>query len=243
MIGTLHLRVLEAVVAINGNEKVPDLRLDGGTALSAFYLGHRQSEDLDFFGGPGLNAAGFADRLRAMGERHGVVFEPTTVASRGFARLLARDLHDPDALPVKVDLGSTSPFLLAPLEDSEEGIRIASFRDVAAGKLHAASDRFEVRDFIDFHAILERPGQDGRRVDDNIRRARFRALLDDVFATDPGMDVHVVGQGLARGLDRPLVSRFPLRMIAQFTDDEVQASVRLGVDECAKMIDELAPGT
>jgi len=58
-----HLRLLEIVGRAANQYEAPNLRLEGGTALAAYYLGHLESEDLDFFGDPGLNARHFLDAV------------------------------------------------------------------------------------------------------------------------------------------------------------------------------------
>lgn len=45
------------------------LRLDGGTALASYYLGHRESDDLDYFGTPAMHAADVASCMRALLEQ------------------------------------------------------------------------------------------------------------------------------------------------------------------------------
>ncbi|HEX2203197.1 MAG TPA: nucleotidyl transferase AbiEii/AbiGii toxin family protein [Longimicrobium sp.] len=238
VIGELHLRVLHAVARANESAGIPDLRLDGGTALAAYYLHHRQSEDLDFFGGPALNARELGERVREEALRDGVSLEPAGPSSTGFARYVARDLENGSSEAVKVDIAGQSPFLLAPLEPTVEGIRIGSYRDLCANKLHALCDRFEARDFADLHAILHRP-EPGAAVGPDLLRARFHALLEDLVTIDPGLDAKLLGEGLARGVGKPLVSLFPLRLLLPFTDSELQETVRFCMDECVRIVNEV----
>lgn len=235
VIGELHVRVLHAAARANETAAIPDFRLDGGTALSAYYLRHRQSEDLDFFGGPALNARELGERVREEAVREGVSLEPAGPSSTGFARYVARDLHDEGSEAVKVDIAVQSPFLLAPLEPTEDGIRIGSYRDLCANKLHALCDRFEARDFVDLHAILHR-SEPGGVTGPDLLRDRFHDVLRDLTTIDPGLDAKLLGEGLARGLDKPLVSLFPLRMLLPFTDSELQETVRFCMDECARIV-------
>ena len=66
VVSPVHVRILEAVADAEKDYGSLDLRLEGGTALSAYYLIHRQSEDLDLFGSPGMDARDF----RAFVEEH-----------------------------------------------------------------------------------------------------------------------------------------------------------------------------
>jgi hypothetical protein len=240
VIGELHVQVLRAVARANDATEVPDLRLDGGTALAAFYLSHRQSEDLDVFGGLTLNARALGERVRDELAREGVDFEVAGPQTAGFARFIARERDGGEATGVRVDFAATSPFLLESIEPTEEGIGIASFRDVCAGKLHALCDRFEARDYVDLHAILHRPAGN-EPVDETLLRTRFRTLLDDLILIDPGIDARYVGQGFARAMDKPLLSLFPLRLLKPLTDAEIQATLRLCFDECARIVSKLSP--
>src|SRR6476661_3284870 len=48
-----HIRLMQIVARADAAYGAPNLRLDGGTGLAAYYLHHRESEDLDFFSDPG----------------------------------------------------------------------------------------------------------------------------------------------------------------------------------------------
>lgn len=117
--------------------------LTGGTALSAFYLLHRFSEDLDLFtqNGEAMEHAGddvkeVCDRLRI--EHVSVRITPTfkhfQVGAAGdqitlhFARDFAPHLHSPNSF------GS---------------IVVDSIEDIAANKICAALGRTEIKDLID----------------------------------------------------------------------------------------------
>jgi hypothetical protein len=113
--------------------------LAGGTAL-ALHLGHRQSEDLDWFTPETLDT----DDLLA------------SVTGMGF--------------PVEIDQNQTGTFLavvggvkfsvfryrydvLDPFVDAK-GVNLASIRDLAAMKLTALIGRATKRDYVDIHELL-----------------------------------------------------------------------------------------
>lgn len=230
-----HLRLMRAVGDAHRAYGDVGLRLEGGTALAAYYLGHRQSADLDFFGDPALNARDFGEFLRGRIEPAGVVLEPVGLASQGFARYHASEPADPQTPAVLLDFARNSPFQLASPEEVEEGIRVGSYRDLCAGKLHAVCGRFEPRDFLDLSTILAHQLQDSP-ADGEQRRRRFLNLLHDAKAADPGLTVPFIAQSIARGIGRPLVSLFPLRLFAELREEDVQATLRLCVEECAALV-------
>lgn len=52
VVSGLHRKLMTVVATTEADyEGDLDLRLEGGTALAAYHLHHRQSADLDFFGG------------------------------------------------------------------------------------------------------------------------------------------------------------------------------------------------
>ncbi|HEU4884465.1 MAG TPA: nucleotidyl transferase AbiEii/AbiGii toxin family protein [Longimicrobium sp.] len=71
----------------------PNLRLDGGTGLAAYYLHHRESEDLDFFSDPGLNAPAFGEAVRDAAAAEGVRLDSFGGQSLGMVTYIA---HNPD---------------------------------------------------------------------------------------------------------------------------------------------------
>jgi hypothetical protein len=117
---------------------------------------------------------------------------------------------------------------------------VASYRDVCAGKLHAICDRYEPRDFIDLHCILNQHANQKAVPDEIEQRRRIRTLIADLEASDPGLTEVHVGQALARGLQRPIISEFPLRLLIPIEEEAVRRTTRLGLEECAQLTRERA---
>lgn len=211
----------------------PNLRLDGGTALAAFHLGHRVSKDLDFFADYQLNAAAFAEVVQEVGEQHG--FEMRRIGSRsmGFAQFVARDPGV--GIEVQLDLAAASPFHLEPRDVAAEGIRVSSFRDLCAGKLHALCDRYEPRDFVDLYAILTRAAAGGDQPGEAEMRRRFRTMVADLIETDPGLDPLLVGNAVERGRGRPIVERLPYTLFIDIDDVAMQRIIAICSDEAANI--------
>jgi len=121
--------------------------LTGGTALAEFYLGHRLSEDLDFFSEKEFD-------LLALG-----VFLKKAKGVLGFTKIDFQKsnnrnlyfLHFRDEV-LKVE------FTFFPFPRIEEGgikggVQIDSFLDIAVNKLFTIYQRTQARDFIDLYFI------------------------------------------------------------------------------------------
>lgn len=142
--------------------------LAGGTALAAAYLGHRRSEDLDFFTSDSTISAGlhtFLEELQQKGIHVDVERD-----SPSFARLYVGK-H-----PVKVELGVDSPYHLQPSDQKVEGMPVRSLPDLAADKTLALFGRATTRDFVDVYQ-LSRTHYD------------INELMKLAAQKDPGFDV------------------------------------------------------
>jgi len=123
-------------------------RLTGGTALSAFYLEHRVSEDLDFFSPEQVPFYSLERVLKAM----------ECVSEISYTKKFDRNLFQiklQDASPLKVE------FTFYPLKNIEslhtiEGMRVDSFLDIIVNKLCAIADRLDVKDFVDLYWALKK---------------------------------------------------------------------------------------
>jgi hypothetical protein len=228
----LHLDIMRIVAQTEAAYGDVGVRLEGGTALAAYHLGHRESEDLDFFGDLHMDARDFGAALGQRLESSGLELRSGGPATQGFARFVVHSPHDPGT-PVRVDLARTSPYRLEPVDVSEEGVRVASYRDLCAGKMHAICDRFEPRDFIDLNAIARHP--EGGTNPETIR-LRVGGLIDDVSRIDPGLNPALVGQSIERGTQVSIVSMFPLRLLRPVTEQAVQETLRIAIRECARRV-------
>ncbi|MEK7570673.1 MAG: nucleotidyl transferase AbiEii/AbiGii toxin family protein [Patescibacteria group bacterium] len=129
--------VLEKIKGIN---KLKSFYLSGGTALS-LQLGHRESEDLDFFIQNTFNPEVLQQELLQQGKLEQVMIDEGTL----------------NAFMDSVKL----QFLFYPydlLEKSKEwnGIYLSSVIDIACTKLVTVSMRGSKKDFIDIYVILQK---------------------------------------------------------------------------------------
>ncbi len=125
-------------------------RLTGGTALSAFYLEHRSSEDLDFFSSekiPLVALEAFVKTLDFVEETH-----LTKLYDRNLFLLKPRS-----GGPLKVE------FTYYPLMNIEDpvtigSLRVDSFTDIVVNKLCAIADRIEAKDYLDVYCAIKQEG-------------------------------------------------------------------------------------
>ena len=144
MSASLHLEVLgtEALEALRAHARVADAEgfyLAGGTAL-ALQLGHRRSEDFDWFRSRTFDALALAQELVA----RGVPFE---------SRSTARGTLHGAVLATRVSFLEFRYALLDPPLDSGLGFHLAGPRDIGAMKLSAVAQRGARKDFFDLVAL------------------------------------------------------------------------------------------
>lgn len=162
----------KAIEIINQEPNLADFYLSGGTALAAYYLRHRFSDDLDFFifnEPDGIFLSGFAEKLKHELGADSVLFEKLYDRNQFFYKFNHEEL--------KVEF-TKYPF--AQLEHFTEynGIKIDSLRDIAANKLMAMLDRFDPKDFVDLFFLLEQFSLDSIRRD---TESKFGIRIDDIF--------------------------------------------------------------
>lgn len=114
--------------------------LAGGTAV-ALQLGHRVSDDLDFFSPESFNPDTLVHRLSGLGRIEGVEAAPGTVHAR-FEGIRLTFL--------------SYPYPLLDPHVSGLGINLASLRDIGCMKIDAVSSRGSRRDFVDLYTICTR---------------------------------------------------------------------------------------
>ncbi len=120
--------------------------LTGGTALSAFYLQHRLSEDLDFFTERDVRIEEVLDFVKSLPGLKDVQYE------RKYDRKIFL-LRYPEARTMKAE------FTRYPFSRLEAGVaigrvRVDSLRDILANKLMAMTDRLDAKDYIDLYCAF-----------------------------------------------------------------------------------------
>lgn len=127
-----------------------DFTLYGGTAV-ALHLGHRQSQDFDFFGEHSFQPATLLRNLPFMVD---------AVVTQSQADTLSVVI-DRDG-PVRMSFFGVPGFRrLAPVHIvAGNGLRIASLLDLAGTKAAVVQQRAEAKDYVDIDAILREGGID-----------------------------------------------------------------------------------
>jgi hypothetical protein len=145
--------------------------LSGASALSAFYLGHRRSGDLDLFTSERPLVRPVSERLWTALKGAGVGVQVV----RSFESF-AEAVLQTDREQTRVQFAQDSPFRLEPPALRFEGVAVDTLADLAANKLLALYGRAEPRDFVDVYEI--------------VRRGLFEMdrLIDLSGRKDPGLD-------------------------------------------------------
>jgi predicted nucleotidyltransferase component of viral defense system len=124
--------------------------LTGGTALSAFYLGHRLSEDMDFF-------TDSEEKMAPIEFLAGIIKSLPFLDHLHFERLFDRRIFVAtfkDSQILKVEFTSY-PFKSLGDRLVIGTLRVDSLLDIITGKLFAMADRFDPKDFVDLYFVLK----------------------------------------------------------------------------------------
>jgi predicted nucleotidyltransferase component of viral defense system len=124
--------------------------LTGGTALSAFYLGHRLSEDMDFF-------TDSEEKMAPIAFLAGIIKSLPFLDHLHFERLFDRRIFVAtfkDSQILKVEFTSY-PFKSLGDRLVIGKLRVDSLLDIITGKLFAMADRFDPKDFVDLYFVLK----------------------------------------------------------------------------------------
>jgi predicted nucleotidyltransferase component of viral defense system len=161
--------------------------LTGGTALSAFYLAHRLSEDFDLFTSDEPLISVVARKFKSALESLAIHVQEIRSFS-SFWEAVARA----GAESFKIQLAYDSPYMLSALHE-KDGLRIHSLEDIAAGKLLALYGRAEERDFIDIYCIV----RDGK--------ISLGTLTELAKRKDPGLDEYYLQLRLNSQKKSPMI--------------------------------------
>lgn len=122
----------------------------GGTALSSFYLQHRESEDLDLFSEKKFDNQIIFTLMEELGRKHNFTFE-----SRFAEVVYVFNLTFKNKENLKVD------FAYYPYKRIEKGItadklEVDSVFDITTNKLLSITQRTEVKDFVDLYFLFDK---------------------------------------------------------------------------------------
>ncbi len=156
--------------------------LTGGTALSAFFLKHRKSHDLDFFTNIEELISPVSLKLEAYLKKHDLRVERL----RGFHSFVELSVNSSEDSTI-IHLALDSPFRFEQPTVFEEipGLKVDSLIDIATNKLLALFGRAVLRDFIDIYFLVN----EHFSKDELIEKARQK---------DPGFDLYWFGIAMDR---------------------------------------------
>ena len=139
-IKTVEPHTLELLKSLMAIPLLSGTRLVGGTSLALQY-GHRNSVDLDFFGSLNDDLIAFRGCLESLG--HVNVYKETKSIR----------IYDLDGVKIDFVDYSRYPWLSDAIE--EDGLRLASPKDIAAMKINAIEGRGSRKDFVDIYYLLQ----------------------------------------------------------------------------------------
>lgn len=124
--------------------------LSGGTALAEFYLGHRYSDDLDFFTDqknfPQLTVEKTIQDIQQAIRAESIEYRK--IYDRRIFFLKKGDNE------LKIEF-TYYPFSRIESGQNYHGLAVDSLKDIAANKLMALVDRIEPKDFIDLYFVVK----------------------------------------------------------------------------------------
>jgi predicted nucleotidyltransferase component of viral defense system len=156
--------------------RIPDstrFYLTGGTALAEFYFGHRRSYDLDFFTGDSGLVLPFSRQLESSLSGSGIAVRPIRRLN-SFAEFSCACCGTETRLQLAYD----SPFRFGPPEETDLGVLVNDYQDLAIDKLMAFFGRCTHRDTVDLFLILQK-----EKTDEGRRRLACPALTDQCANT------------------------------------------------------------
>ncbi len=137
---TIVPHTLELLSHLMAEPYLQGCRLVGGTSLALQY-GHRTSVDLDMFGDVPDDDQALLDILEGFGR----------VQSQKTSKYIKSYVVD----NIKVDFVNYSRYPWIDDAVVEDGLRLASPKDIAAMKTYAIQNRGSKKDFIDMHFLLQ----------------------------------------------------------------------------------------
>lgn len=157
--------------------------LTGGTALSQFYLQHRQSNDLDFFTNDENLLLPFAANI----EKYLAVLGISAQRRRGMRSFVELYVENNDGKTL-IHMALDSAFRFEPLREFPDypGLKVDNLDDIASNKLLALFGRAALRDFIDVYFLINKGFFTNAQ------------LVEKAKQKDPGFDLYWLGVAFER---------------------------------------------
>jgi len=150
--GKIQILTKEQQIILDEVKKEPffdQFYFTGGTALSAFYLSHRYSEDLDFFTEKQVDGTELLIIIEKWSKKHNFTF---TSEFHEVVYIFMLTFKNKEIL--KVDFGHY-PYKCIKKREIINGIKIDSLTDIAVNKLLTVTQRTTIKDFVDLYFLLQ----------------------------------------------------------------------------------------
>lgn len=152
--GTLQLQTREQEIILDEVKQSDFLKshfyFTDGTALSAAYLHHRYSDDLDFFSEERFDNQAIFTLVEEWGKKNGF-----TIEARFSEVVYTFNLAFNNKAELRVDF-AYYPYKRLEKKQTIDNIEIDSLIDIATNKLLTISQRSDVKDFVDLYFLLQK---------------------------------------------------------------------------------------
>lgn len=125
----------------------------GGTALSVFHLGHRLSEDLDFFSEKPAPFDRVNTLIKSLSEKHHFSYELRRPEVEGLD-IMVFYLDFGKGRKLKIDFNNY-PYKSIEPRLHIDGLWVDTKRDIGTNKLLTIDQRTDVKDFVDLYFLLQ----------------------------------------------------------------------------------------
>lgn len=190
--------------------------LTGGTALAAFYLKHRVSDDLDFFAKTAAPLETVETFCRDAAVKLGLKAPTLT-------RLYDRRIFifPMEKAELKVEF-TEYPYRRLDTMTAIDGVQVDSLRDIAANKIMAIFDRFEPKDYVDLAVLL--------------KKFTLENMIDDAH-----LKFGVRIEPISFGAKLVLAEKLPImpKMLIPLTQDQVIKRITAAAENFKKQILEI----
>jgi len=176
-----RLSALQADLLRGFFEREQRFFLTGGGALAGFYLGHRDTDDLDLFSPPGPDLGDAAHALQGAAAACGA----STKALRtypDFRRFMVSRGEEQCIVDLVIDRAPS----IEEQKTTFGEIRVDSLREIAANKLCTILGRSEIKDLVDVREVLnagvdlEQALEDAQKKDGGVDPATIAWLLSQL---------------------------------------------------------------
>ena len=153
--GEIHILTKEQQLILDEIKQSNDLSqfyFTGGTALSALYLQHRYSEDLDLFSENKFDNQTILGLVEGWSKKYHFTFQ-----SEFHEVVYIFQIQFPNAPLLKVDFGFY-PYKRIGESKLLRGVKTDSLNDIAVNKLFTITQRTTIKDFVDLYFLLPKFG-------------------------------------------------------------------------------------